>query len=474
MSIKVLQVASEVTPIVKSGGLADVVSALPQALHKLGHDCRIIIPKYSFINSSSLNAVEIDQFSFKSKAGQDVQVLVYQAKVPEIGVVLYLVETSIGLSSPVLYPTELDGEQFRFIVFGLAVSNWLNRSGWQPDLIHAHDWMAAPLLSQIAKRSLRRYPTLLTIHNAKYQGEINAKNLGQFSPDVPISGDKVNLLKEGLKVATKINTVSPTYAKEIHTAEYGYGIEELIRQRSEDVSGIVNGLDIERFSTNSNPLVQPSFNLDNASKIRPVHKQNLMDKLGLSDRSKPLFAVVGRTGSQKGMDVLAEVLDHSQILDKINLIILVGRGTKRIEDLLEHTAQNHPSSLKLLLGFDDLFSHQIYAGADFIIMPSRYEPCGLSQLIGMRYGAIPVVRRTGGLLDTVADISQANGQGITYDNHTAASLLHALERAVGLYADPALINQIAIRNMQRDFSWDKPASQYIQIYQSMIETDKQK
>ena len=333
--------------------------------------------------------------------------------------------------------------------------------------------MASPLLSQIAKQNLG-YPTLLTIHNAKYQGEIYTKDLNQFIPDADISGDKINLLKEGVKAATKINTVSPTYAREIHTAEYGYGLEELIRQRSEDVSGIVNGLDVNRFSTTNNPLVWPPFNPANASKIKPIHKQNLMSKLNLTDNSRPLFAVVGRTGSQKGMDVLVEVLDNSQVLDKINLVVLVGRGTKKIEDQLEQAAQNHPRSLKLLLGFDDPFSHLVYAGADFIVMPSKYEPCGLSQLIGMRYGAIPVVRRTGGLLDTVNDISEINGHGITYDNHTAASLLHALERAVELYSDQALINQVVIRNMQRDFSWDKPASQYVQIYQSIIKTDKQK
>ena len=473
MSIKVLQVASEVTPVVKSGGLADVVSALPQALHKLGHDCRIVIPKYSFVNVASLNAVEVDRFNCESKSGQDVQAVVYQAKVPEAEVVLYLIETSVGLSAPVLYPTESEGEQFRFIVFGLAVCAWLTRSDWQPDIIQAHDWMTGPLLTQITRQNLG-YRTLLTIHNAKYQGEVYVKNLSEFSSDIPISGDSINLLKEGLKAATKINTVSPTYAREIHTAEYGYGIERLIKQRSKDVSGIVNGLDVTRFSTSNNRLVQPPFNLDNAGRIKPVHKQNLIDRLNLADNSRPLFAVVGRTGSQKGMDVLAEVLDHSQILDKINLVILVGRGTKRIEDLLEQTARNHPNSLKLLLGFDDPFSHQVYAGADFIVMPSKYEPCGLSQLIGMRYGVIPVVRRTGGLLDTVNDVSKANGHGITYDNHTPASLLHALDRAVELYADQALINQVIIRNMQRDFSWEKPASQYVQIYRSMLESAKQK
>lgn len=465
--MKILFAAAEVTPLAKNGGLGDVVAGLPLALSRQQIDVRIVIPGYAQVLSQLSGQTPLSQFKFFI-GEQPVEVEVWQTLLPSSHIPVYCLKFSPGLTDPGIYALQPDLDQDRFMIFGLAVIAWLKQSDWQPDIMHVHDWMTSSLAHEIQQQHLP-YKTVITIHNANYQGAIDAHWARDLGLDYPEDAEgKINLMQLGISAADKITAVSPTYAQELLTAERSKGLEGIFQQRQADLVGILNGLDQQRFSPQTSGL-QPSYQIETAVEVKAEHKRQLCQELGF-DVQLPLYAVVTRATGQKGMEVLAEVINHSHFLDQAQLVILCYPGNKKIEGILTDLAERYPGNICLKLGYYEAMSPQVFAAADFLIMPSKYEPCGLTQMIAMRYGTVPIVHRTGGLLDTVPDIALGDqGLGITFDNYTAASLLGALERSLKLYQQSELLEQVVHRDMDQDFSWDHSLPAYLDVYRQLVQ-----
>lgn len=467
--MKILFAASEVTPIAKTGGLADVIGALPISLRReFDLDARVVMPAYGSVDLKELGAVAIWQSEMEFGKAK-VRVEIFETRLPQSDVPLYLVHFNPGLAAELLYPVDERVEQDRFALFSLVVLKWLEESRWQPAVVHGHDWMMGVLLQQIHYQELP-YKTVLTIHNGKYQGEVDRKWFEALEIGGLPDGEMVNQLALGVMAADYITTVSPTYAKEIQQPDLGFGLEGLYRRRSRHLKGIVNGLDLVRFSTQHNPLVAPGYNRRTVGPAKEQHKHMLQVQQGLPTKNDlPLYGMVSRASSQKGFYVLADVLESSPFLETAQLIILAGRGTVEVEKRLEKLAKKYPQHLRVILGFDDDLSHSIYAASDFFVMPSLREPCGLTQLIAMRYGAVPIVHKTGGLADTVVDIRDRDeGVGIVFSDYAAQGLSNALGRSMGLYRDRDRYRQVQRVGMGRDFGWKRAAGEYRLIYKQIL------
>lgn len=477
--MKLVFVTAEADPFAKTGGLGEVVGSLPACLHRQGIDVRIIMPKYSSISKDW-------QREFKHLSHFDVPVawrkqycgleeMVYQ------GIPYYFIDNEYYFTRPRVYGEYDDAERFAFFSRA-ALESLIHIPGFKPDILHCHDWHTAliPLmLREFYNRQPLYYPlkTLFTIHNLKYQGIFPKEVLGDilglgmehFKENGLEFHGGVNFLKSALLYADQITTVSPSYAEEIQNPFYGENLDGLLRKRREFLSGILNGIDYEIYDPFTDPyLVMPYQDIALSKAENKKHLQKIM---GLPLREDcAVLGMVSRLVDQKGLDLLAHVLDEILELD-IQLVIL-GTGEQRYEDMLQHTAAKTPEKLALKLGFSDELAHQIYAGSDMFIMPSRFEPCGIAQMIAMRYGTVPIVRETGGLKDTVLPYNEITGagNGFSFLNYNAHELLFTVQRAVSLYYENKSVwNNLRFRAMERDFSWDRSAQAYINIYKSLLE-----
>lgn len=475
--MKILHVASEVTPYAKSGGLADVVGSLPAALRRLGHDVRVAVPLYR--SAEEAGGIRMEGVAVTVPLGGGMHRATLGTASRE-GVTLWFVGNREFFGRDALYGEGEEGypdNHLRFAFFCRAVLEFCRRLDFRPDIIHCHDWQAAliPLLLRYEPGDdlfFERSATLFTIHNLAYQGLCSRTSLGEMGLDsslFTVDGlefyGAVNLMKGGLQFADLISTVSPTYCREILTPEQGFGLDGLLRWRERDLSGILNGIDTERWNPAADPHLPRRYAAGALGGKKGVRKE-LRKELGLTPGEAPLLGMVSRIVSQKGFDLIVELLPRFESAG-LDLVIL-GNGEERY--LRELAAAGERSGrLRLCTGsFNEPLAHRIYAGSDLFLMPSRYEPCGISQLIALRYGAVPVVRKSGGLADTVRDAGQKGGTGFVFGEYTAGALWEAIERALALYGKPGEWRRLVRRGMRSDLSWDASAVRYEELYRTAL------
>ncbi len=457
--IKVLYASSEVAPFSKTGGLADVAGSLPVALHKAGVDVRVITPRYK----------SVKVFGNETRLEDKVPVYFVENKP-------YFSRENLYGDNSGDYPDNLE----RFVFFSRRILEQLKEMDFKPDIIHCNDWQTALVpvyLKEVFKPDAfyRRIKTVMTVHNTGYQGIFSKEEFhktglswGYFTMDRLEFYDEVNLLKGGLVFSDIITTVSPTYANEIQTPEFGYGLAGILSERSDFLFGIVNGIDYKVWDPSGDKELKFHFS---ASKIDGKYKNKLalQKEVGLEQKADiPLIGVVSRLADQKGLDLIAKIINP--LLEKNVQIILLGTGDEKYHILFENIGKTLPRKVSINLRFDSLLAKKIYAGADMFLMPSRYEPCGLGQLISLRYGTLPIVRKTGGLADTIVEYDPftTRGNGFVFESYDAGELLKAIERALGLYGQRGLWKRLVTNAMRSDFSWDSSAKRYIELYKKII------
>jgi starch synthase len=478
--MKILSVASEIFPLVKTGGLADVAGALPLALNRHGVDVRSLIPGYPAVMHKVKKAKKIA--AIPSLMGASAHILAAEHE----GLLLYILDAPDffmrdgGPYTDALGKDHIDNWQ-RFAALSKAAALIAGGliSDWKPDLVHAHDWQAAmaPVYLKIGNAETARIPAITTVHNIAFQGQFSSAIFADlelppeaFSIDgIEYYGD-VGFLKGGLQVSDAITTVSPTYAREIFVPEFGMGLEGLIHARSSHVHGIVNGIDTQIWNPETDTLIATNYSAKQLKK-REENKRAVERHFGLEHEDGPLFCVISRLTWQKGMDVLAEVADD--IVANGGRLAVLGAGDRALESELLAAAGRHHGKIGIHLGYDEPLSHLMQAGSDAILIPSRFEPCGLTQLYALRYGCIPVVARTGGLADTVIDANEAAlssgvATGFQFSPVSADGLRQALLRVFQTWHKPAAWSNMQKNGMKSDVSWDRSAESYAQLYARLI------
>ena len=472
-------VASEAVPFSKTGGLADVVGALPQALRALGHEVGVVLPLY---RSTSVENPETVFPTLTIPLGAQncfpaVETVVHQ------GVRFYFVAYPPYYDRAALYGTPAGDYPDNAERFALLSRTALEvaQLHFHPDLFHCHDWQSGlvPVFLLAAYQrspALQRTPVLFTIHNLGYQGLFRREVLGQIGvPDSLFTIDglefygKVNLLKGGLVFSDAINTVSRGYAREIQTEEYGFGLDGLLRHRSLVVSGILNGVDYTPWNPATDRHIAARYTPKNLRGKREC-KRDLLAAFGLpaDQLGRPLAGIVSRLTAQKGADLIQEAAAELMSLD-LSLVVL-GSGDAVYQDLFRTLAARYPGKVAVRIDYDDPLAHKIEAGADMFLMPSRYEPCGLNQIYSLKYGTVPVVRATGGLDDTVENFDPATGTGtgFKFQDYTASALLAALRAALETYGNPKLWQKLMLNGMSQDYSWGASAAKYAQLYEGLL------
>ncbi|MFH0768959.1 MAG: glycogen/starch synthase [Chloroflexota bacterium] len=469
--MKILFVAAEMSPLAKVGGLADVTGSLPQALIGLGHDVRVMIPQYGTIDFSRYPLTPVEgKFKVPIMGNNELANLnltMIKDKVP-----VYTIENQKYFGGDKVYG---ENDLERFLFFSRAVFEILPELEWQPEIVHCHDWHTA-LAVMWLKRHLNLKKVVFTIHNLAYQGAFDEAFLvkselkscwmdsrsGALEPPL-------NFLSQGILWADLVTTVSKTYSQEILTPQYGEGLDALLRlrYRQRDFVGIVNGIDYEEYNPETDPHIEANYNSKTVEK-RIVNKLALQKRAGLpQDAGIPLFGMVQRLDEQKGLDLLEKAAELLLADSHVQLVVL-GKGREHYEDMLSHIATRYPQKVALFAAFDNSLAHLIYAACDLFLMPSRFEPCGLGQLIAMRYGALPLVRHTGGLVDTVPEFTPnlEKGNGFVFREYTPEALATAFKQGVKAFNNQEAWHQVIRRVMKLDFSWRASARKYETFYAS--------
>ena len=479
-ALKVLLVASECAPYAKCGGLGDVVASLPKALRKLGVDARIVLPLYASINRAKYGLVE-EASCLVSCGNGEVNGCGVWRGTADGDVPVWFIEHNRYFGRNGIYDdngAEFSDNAFRFGLLCLAAAQVCRERRWIPDIVHVHDWptaVLAPLLDAWRKAvvPLGRAASVLTIHNQSYQGYYHPSALaylglgpGYFTPDGLEAWGKINLLKGGINYADAITTVSPTYAKEILGEPGGNGLSGYLQRRGADFEGILNGADYDVWNPESDRKIPANFRAESLIG-KGLCKQELQAQLGLAeDASVPLFGIVTRLASQKGTGMMRVALP--QALDSMRLqLVVLGAGNGDDENFFRWLAQAYPGRVAAEIGYSDELSHRIQAGSDFFLMPSLFEPCGLSQLYALRYGSLPVVHATGGLEDTVVQYNQGEGTGTGFKFYTPAA--NAFRDTIGWavstwYDRPSHITLMREQAMKVRFDWEMSAKRYLEIY----------
>ncbi|SEW36495.1 starch synthase [Aliiroseovarius sediminilitoris] len=478
MTLKLLSVASECAPFVKTGGLADVVGALGRVVGAHDVECRVLLPLYRQIAHLASGAKEA--LNVGSHFGGPVRVLEKR----ESGIDLLLIDAPHLYDRPGQIYLNESGVDWadNHLRFGLL--GWLGAeigrtgiAGWMPDVIHAHDWQAGLAPVYLRQAAGAAPPCVLTIHNIAFQGNFPATTMGTlgldpkgFTQDGFEYFGQISFLKGGLTQADQITTVSPTYARELMTPEFGMGLEGVLMARKADLSGILNGIDMVAWDPATDPALAQNYTSRTLAK-RAVNKQAVLDHFGLGpDTSAPLFSVISRLSEQKGLDLALQALPA--ILEKGARFVLLGSGTPELEHGFRQLAARFPSSVGVEIGFNEDLAHLMQAGADATLVPSRFEPCGLTQLCAMRYGTVPIVSVTGGLADTVIDANEAAlaagcATGLQFAPTTAEKLGAALDRAMAIYADRTAWQKIQRNGMKHPVGWDVSAQRMADIYNNL-------
>lgn len=472
--MKVLYVTSESVPFVASGGLGDVAGSLPQALRKRLIGCRVVMPLYSSIPQHLRDSMKFITNFYVPVAWRKQYCGVFEAR--SGGVVYYFIDNEYYFKRDGIYGHFDDAERFAF--FSRAVLEMIRYIDFKPDIIHCNDWQSAltPLYYTTMYANQQGYEnikTVLTIHNIQYQGtyglDILTEVLGIDSKDASLieyDGD-VNFLKAGIECANKVTTVSPSYAQEILDPWYSHGLDTILNYRSWKLCGILNGIDVENYNPETDINIAAHFNADDISN-KAVCKADLQRSMNLPERADvPVIGMVSRLVSHKGLDLVKAVFDELLCTTDVQICIL-GSGDWQYEDFFRWLASRHPDKVGLRLGFVPELARKIYAGTDMFLMPSKSEPCGLSQMVALRYGSVPIVRETGGLRDSIFDSENGEGNGFTFKNYNAHEMLHAIHRALEGYANRDGWNILVKRAMQCDYSWGRSANEYIKMYRELI------
>ncbi|MBX7100381.1 MAG: glycogen synthase [Myxococcaceae bacterium] len=479
LPMRLLYLTSEMAPFAKTGGLADVMGALPKQLHRMGHNVQVFLPAYASIDRKKYPFQKADGLEpLDLSLGQHRYRITYATvQVPGSSLRVHLVQCPALYGRPGIYSSAPD-EHRRFLALSYAALEACRQVGFAPDVVHCNDWQTAlvPMaLKTIYARDpvLGRARSLLTIHNLMYQGAFpgDVVNDTRLMPAVDrfhqdqLKAGVVNFLLHGVLYADGITTVSPTYSREIQTPEHGAGLDHLLRQRSSTVVGVLNGVDYSEWSPETDRLIPHHFSADDLSG-KERDKEVLLGKLGLPYQpGVPVLGVVSRLASQKGLDLLLDVIPWVLQRHGVQLVVL-GNGDKRLAGRFTTLQHTFPRQVCFYEGFSNELAHLIEAGADIFLMPSRYEPCGLNQLYSLRYGTVPVVHKTGGLADSVQlfDPRTGTGTGFPFDQHDQPGLRWGIEAALRVYQDRPAWRQLQKNGMAQDFSWEKQARLYERLY----------
>ena len=471
-------IGSECYPFVKTGGLGDVMYALPKALAKLNLDVKVILPRYKCIPQKYQEKMEYRGSFYMDLCADGKQYYVGIMEYQEDGVVYDFIDNDEFFSWGDPY-TNLIDDIPKFCYFGKAALAALNYLDWTPDIVHCHDWQAAlvPLYLRtcFSDTNVGRAIAVLTIHNLRFQGVYDRKTIQYWSglPDYVFNKDcmiqnwlDANMLKGGITYSNKVTTVSNTYAWEIQTEEYGEGLEEHLRYHNNKVLGIVNGIDTDIWNPATDKLLASKYDAESAIKNKKANKKALQESLGLDvDDNKMVIGLISRLTNQKGLDLVNDVIPG--IMDGNTQVVVLGTGDAQYEDTFRYYEDKYKGNFCAYIAYNENVAHNIYAGCDALLVPSRFEPCGLTQLISMRYGAVPIVRETGGLKDTVQPYNafENTGNGFTFDRYESGLLYDAINRAKTLYFENRVYwDDMVVRDMNKDVSWEQSAKQYKDMY----------
>ena len=475
--MKVLFAASEAHPFIKTGGLGDVMGALPQSLTELGVEARVVIPKYKNIKDELKQNLQFIKWFTVPVGWRNQYCGVFQYKYKDV--VYYFIDNEYYFNRDGLYGYYDDGERFAF--FNRAVLEFIKEIDWKPDIINCNDWQTGmvPLLLNLEYKNNEFYSnmkTVFSIHNLLFKGSFVPNVLPElFGYDyMPLTNGSVELngsvsfLKGGINYSDQITTVSNTYAEEIKTQQYGEGLDGLLRCKSDFLKGIVNGIDYEEFDPEKDNLIFKNFTWDSISD-KVENKLSLQKELGLPQRAEtPMIGLISRLTHQKGCDLIVSIIDR--LLQKDIQFIVLGTGDYWYEETFKNLQYRYPDKVSANIKFDNSLAHKIYAATDMFLMPSLFEPCGLGQLIALRYGSIPIVRETGGLKDTISPYNKYTGigNGFGFKNFNSNELMQIIEYALTIYDDKDAWNNIIRQAMDSDNSWEKSAMQYKLLYEDVV------
>jgi len=482
--LRVLMATPEAVPFAKTGGLADVAGALPKFLQPLGCEVRLVMPYYRMVREAGLPLRNLGE-ELKVPVGDEmIEAEVYEGQLNQ-DIPVYFIDLEEYFDRSHLYGTPkgdfIDNAE-RFIFFSSAVLTLCRLLEFSPDVIHHHEWQTGLIpayLKTIYKNDPLFFRTadVFTIHNIAYQGVFKKEKFQltglppeTYNPEGIEFWERINLMKAGIVYADAINTVSQKYSEEIQTREYGYGLEGILEKRRKDLYGILNGVDYQDWDPSCDPSLIKPYSLQDVSGKRECKKDLLKTfRLPPSLEKLPLFGMISRLADQKGFDLLAEILE--ELFTQDSGFVLLGTGDQKYHELFKKVAQTHPQRAGIRIAYDDRLAHQIEAGADFFLMPSKYEPCGLNQIYSLKYGTIPIVRATGGLDDTIQEYDPATreGNGFKFNRYDAKEFLSEVKKAIQFYYRPDHWKQLIHNAMEANFSWEKSAAAYFQLYRKALE-----
>ena len=484
--LRICLVAAEAAPFAKVGGLGDFTTALAQNLSQAGHDVRLFFPFYSTIDRRSLDYGPVDFLQdLEIEMDRPYRFSIMYTWLTNRHLQVYLVDCPDLYHRAAVYTQEPD-EVIRFGLLCRAALESCQRMGWSPDIVHCNDWHTALIPTYLRTlyswdEVLSAARTVLTLHNVGYQGvfgieALQGLGLGDelaYFDGEDLRADRVNLLKTGLMHADQLTTVSPTHAREIQTPEFGMGLDDLLRARSDRLEGILNGVDYDEWNPATDPLIPFKYSPEDLSG-KERNKRALLQDLSLPyDPQAPVLGVVSRLVEQKGIDLLASAMPG--LLEQLDLrLVVLGTGEPKFESVFRSLHQQFPRKVSFYNGYSNELAHRIEAGSDLFLMPSLYEPCGLNQMYSLRYGTVPVVRATGGLADSVEswDPETGSGTGFLFGEYSAAAFLDALHRALDTFRDQPAWRQLMINGMGQDFSWTKQVGEYDTLYRKMLTRDE--
>ncbi|MEW6195037.1 MAG: glycogen synthase GlgA [Bacteroidota bacterium] len=484
--MKIAYAASEVFPYAKTGGLADVAGSLPVEISKLGHEVKVFMPKYNIFGETEHGLhYQWDIGGIPIRINGNVHsVHVHTAKLPGSNVEIYFVDCPYYFHRFRVYTNDHDEDE-RFILFSKGIIEILQRIQWTPDIIHCNDWQTGllPLLlkeNYAWDRMFDKTATVFTIHNIAYQGRFSKDTFHKaeigyehfLNGGVGEHDGGINFLKTAIHFSDAINTVSETYARELLTPQYGEGMEKFLALRSNDFYGILNGVDYNIWNPETDKLIPNNYSIGNLSgKLK--NKKFLLEHLNLPfDVTTPVIGIVSRMVSQKGFDIIGYVIN--QLMELPAQWVVLGSGEKKYEALFQQIAAGHPQKVSVYIGFNNELSHSIEAGADIFLMPSLFEPCGLNQIYSLKYGTVPIVRKTGGLADTVYDWDeslapgQETGTGFSFKDYSGSALLLSVERAINYFQQKDVWEKIQYNGMSKDYSWKLSAEKYVELYKNAL------
>lgn len=474
--MKILYVSSEALPFAASGGLADVAGSLPNALVNEGQDCRVVMPLYGDISPkwrekmTYLTNFTVDVAWRKQYCG----VFTIEVK----GVTYYLLDNEYYFLRDGLYGFYDDAERFAF--FSRAALEMLSFIDFCPDIIHSNDWQSAlvPVYYDVFYRFKEYYQdikTVFTIHNIQYQGKYGMELLSDilgiplyYAPLLEYDGD-INFMKGAIEIADKITTVSPSYALEVLDPWYAHGLDRILRNKQYKTCGFLNGIDVQEYNPATDPNIYENFSVNN-KKGKAVCKRELLKELSLPQGKEPVIGIVTRLTAHKGLDLIKDVFDD--IIDLGYKVVVLGSGEKEYEDFFRFMQGKYPDKVSVTIGFIPILARKIYAGVDMFLMPSKSEPCGLAQMVSLRYGTIPIVRETGGLRDSIKDSGGKGGNGFTFQTYNSYDMLDAIRRAKAVYDNRLRWGKLTSNALRSDFSWSKSAKLYIGLYEEIAPSNQ--